>query len=158
MPRIFAQIPTMSEADLFKLFKNACRELANGPNDLAQSILTAIGTEWKRRRDLLLGLEICLTRPNEGMLSALGYHVGEKGERATIRRKILARAIEGELPMIGSPAYTAEWGAPNSRQRYRKLTNFLQAQITNPAYVNMAKAIIEWSEDLDWVEQNYRHL
>jgi hypothetical protein len=92
------------------------------------------------------------------MLAEFGYHVGQKGEKTAIRRIILALVVEGELPIVASPAYTAQWGAPNSSQRYRKLINFLQAQTTKPACANMAKAMIEWSEDLDWVRQNYGHL
>ena len=113
----------------------------------------------EKKADLCLGGDTWSTSPKEGMLAELGYHVGENGEKTAIRRTILARALEGELPMIASPAYTAGWGAANSSQRYRKLTNFLQAQsTTKPAFANMAKAKIEWSEDLDWVRQNYGHL
>jgi hypothetical protein len=158
MSNIIAQIPTISSDDLSKLFTNAYRKLANGSHDKAQSVIEAIDKEWNRRRGPCLGGATLSTSPKEGMLAALGYHVGEKGEKTPIRRKILAHVVEGKLPLVSSPAYTAEWGAPYTTQRCRKLVNFLQSQITNPAFADRAKAVIEWTEDLEWVLQNYGHL
>jgi hypothetical protein len=69
-------------------------------------------------------------------------HGGSREEGDAERNSALpqARGVQSNLPT-----------------RKRKLTNFLQAQIINPAFADMPKAIIEWNEDLDWVEQNYGH-
>jgi hypothetical protein len=95
------------------------------------------------------------------MLATLGYHVGSvSGERTSVRRKILSRVLEEQLPMVGSPAYTYEWGTPNSAKRYQKLVHVFESQINNPANhnkPNMEKAMIEWREDLEWVRKTYEH-
>ena len=94
------------------------------------------------------------------MLATLGYRVGVNGERTPVRRKILSRALEGQLPLVGSPAYAYEWGTPNSTKRYQKLVHFFESQINNPANhnkPNMEKAMIEWCEDLEWVRKTYEY-
>jgi hypothetical protein len=89
------------------------------------------------------------------MLATLGYHVGNtEGERTPIRRLILKNLLERQLPMVESPIYTDEWGTAKSPKRYWKLVRFLESQISNPRNnnaPNMEKAMIEWSEDLEWV-------
>jgi hypothetical protein len=70
-PKLIAAIPAMSGDNLSKSSTRACGMLAKGPNDLAQSVIEAIEEEWKIRRNQYLGVEICLTRPTEGMLAAL---------------------------------------------------------------------------------------
>jgi hypothetical protein len=159
MSKIIEQIPEMREEQLLNLFKNACRLLAIGPNKQAESVISAVEREWSRRLELARGCGSLFTpRPEKGMLATLGYHVGENGEKTPVRRRILAGVVEGALPLVDSPAYTAEWGSPNSHERYWKLTRFLEGQITNSAFANMEKAVIEWSEDLDWIRQKYSHL
>ena len=48
-----------------------------------------------------------------------------------------------------------------SPKRYWKLVRFLESQISNPRNnnaPNMEKAMIEWSEDLEWVRRTFSHL
>jgi hypothetical protein len=84
------------------------------------------------------------------------------GEKTAIRRQILELLLEQlQLPIVSSPAYTDEWGEPNSSKRYNKLVRFLESQLTNPSNLNrpnMEKAMIEWAEDLEWVQKKYAHL
>jgi hypothetical protein len=84
------------------------------------------------------------------------------GEKTPIRRQVLKLVLEQlQLPIVGSPAYTDEWGEPNSSKRYEKLIRFLESQLSNPGNINrpnMEKAMIEWAEDLEWVQRNYAHL
>ena len=84
-----------------------------------------------------------------------------QGQKTPIRRQILKHLLERQLPMVGSPAYTEEWGAPKSSKRYEKLTRVLESQLSNPGDINrpnMEKAIIELAEDLEWVQRTYAHL
>ena len=93
------------------------------------------------------------------MLATLGYRVGAiNGEKTEIRRQIFTQLIEGELPMVCSPDYANEWGKPNSSKRFQKLVHFFYGHLNNRAHVNNAKAMIEWAEDLEWVQKNYAHL
>lgn len=59
---------------------------------------------------------------------------------------------------MSSPAYVDEWGLALSSKRYSKLTQFLESQLTNPAHHYMERAMIEWAEDLEWVQKHYAHL
>ena len=125
MPKITAQIPKMSDDELFNLFKNAIRLLAKDENDAARSVINAIGREWQRRLERARAGKYSPETPQVGMLATLGYHVGQvSGEPMAVRRKILAHLMEERLPFVGSPAYTDEWGSPKSRKRYHKLVDF----------------------------------
>jgi hypothetical protein len=66
--------------------------------------------------------------------------------------------MEGELPMVGSPAYRDEWGTPKSPKRYQKLIHFFEGQLNNSANAEKPQAMIEWAEDREWAQQNYAHL
>jgi hypothetical protein len=75
-----------------------------------------------------------------------------KGEKTPIRRQILSHLLELQLPMVGSPAYTDEWGTPKSPKRYWKLNRFLESQLNNPSNndrPNIGQAMIEWRETLN---------
>jgi hypothetical protein len=163
MSMVIEKIPTMSDEDLLALFHNAARLLSKGPNLAAESVIKAIEREWKKRLDRARAGTRSTARPNDGMLATLGYRVGSvNGEKTPIRRQILKLVLEQlQLPIVGSPAYTDEWGAPNSSKRYEKLIRFLESQLTNPGNINrpnMEKAMIEWAEDLEWVQRTYAHL
>lgn len=156
--KIVQRIPKMSDEELLNLFKNAVRMLSNSANAEAESVLAAVAKEWKLELDGAVAGQFFTERPTKGMLHELGYRVGQEGEKTPIRRQILKRVIELELPLVSSPAYTHEWGTPNSSKRYWKLTRFLEGQLSNPAYREMEKAMIEWFEDLEWVKKTYAHL
>jgi hypothetical protein len=161
MSTIIEKIPNMNDQDLLVLFHNAASKLSTGLNPAAESIIEAVEQEWKKRLDRARAGAHLPARPNEGMLATLGYRVGSvNGEKTPNRRRILKHLLERQLPMVGSPAYTDEWGAPNSTKRYGKLNRFLESQLNNPGNnnrPNMAKAMIEWREDLDWVQRTYTH-
>jgi hypothetical protein len=93
------------------------------------------------------------------MLAALGYHVGENGEKLPIRRRILRHVVEGELPVVVSISYTAEWGRALTPERLEKLTRFfvgmLEAARGNP---DKTAAVAQWQADLDWVTGQYANL
>ncbi len=163
MLRVIENIPKKSDEDLLAIFNNAAKALSKGPNLEAAAVIKAIGDEWKNRLVHVRAGTRSTERPNEGMLATLGYRVGSvNGEKTPIRRQILKLVLEQlQLPMVGSPAYTDEWGEPKSTKRYEKLIRFLESQLTNPGNINrpnMEKAMIEWAEDLEWVQTNYTHL
>jgi hypothetical protein len=163
MLRVIENIPKKSDEDLLAIFNNAAKALSKGPNLEAAAVIKAIGDEWKNRLEHARAGARSTERPNDGMLSTLGYRVGSvNGEKTTIRRQVLKLVLEQlQLPIVGSPAYTDEWGEPNSSKRYEKLIRFLESQLSNPGNINrpnMEKAMIEWAEDLEWVQRNYAHL
>jgi len=161
MSMIIEKMPKMNDEELLVLFHNAASKLSTGLNPAAESIIAAVEHEWKKRLERARAGTHLAARPNEGMLATLGYRVGSvNGEKTPNRRRILKHLLERQLPMVGSPAYTDEWGAPKSSKRYDKLNRFLESQLNNPGNINrpnMAKAMIEWREDLDWVQTTYAH-
>jgi len=159
MPSIVAKIPLMTDQNLLNLFGNAIRRLAKEPDDMARHVIAGVAAEWKNRRSAACFDLGTSSLPHCGVLATLGFHVGNvNGERTPVRRLILTHVIESELPFVCSLAYMDEWGAPNTSKRYWKLVRFLRGQIANPAHRDMEKAMIEWREDLAWVQHHYAHL
>jgi hypothetical protein len=154
LTKIIGHIPNMDGNELLRLFHNATRYLSKGPHIEAELVLVAIQREWTKQFEYGI-ITYSTERPEVGMLATLGYRVGSNGEKTSIRRQILKYVVEEQLPMVASIAYTSEWGAPKSSQRYHKLVRFLESQLTNPGNIgraNMEKAMIEWSEDLEWLQ------
>ena len=144
-----------SYADLLQRFLNAVSLIVREKQvEDAKQLIAAIQEEWERRRNLGDAFND-FSRPEMGMLGALGYHVGQtKGQPSRIRREILKFVLGQELPMVHSAAYTDEWGEPNSFKRYRKLVRFLENNIeSNQTKPNMKLALKHWKEDLECVEQ-----
>jgi hypothetical protein len=116
-----------SYEQLLQRFLNAVRLIVSNRNvDDAERLITDIQKEWQRRRasgDAVRDYD----RPEQGMLGALGYHVGHsQGQSTETRRLILKFVLEGELPMIHSANYTVEWGEPHSLTRLEKLGRVLE--------------------------------
>jgi hypothetical protein len=62
----------------------------------------------------------------QGMLSLLGYHVGETlSLHPAVRESVLEYAFECHLPPVNDIAYFEEWGEPRSARRLMKLANTL---------------------------------
>ena len=156
MPRpMLSKIPNMADRELLVLFKNAHKVLEkNGSTnkDQASEIITAIEGEWEDRVARAEGGTYQPELPDIGMLKTLGYSVGNSGEKLKIRRQILRTLMVSVLPVVGSPAYTASWGSPNSVKRYKKLETTLNSFIAN-ADPGWEKAILEWREDLDYIQK-----
>lgn len=95
----------------------------------------------------------------QGMLSFLGYHVGETQPRPqSVRRCILEYAFECQLPPLDSPVYYSEWGAPLTARRLRKLSNTLAALTRNARRrdaVTLGRAIGDWERDLMFLCDRY---
>ena len=97
-------------------------------------------------------------RPNQGLLSFYGYHVGSTdGKREGFRRKILIKIFKEEkLPLVGSFEYIDEWGEPESIKRLNKINNSLWGFLNSnyPAYMNMTRPFKEWHADLKWIKKS----
>jgi hypothetical protein len=62
---------------------------------------------------------------------------------------------------VMAPPTCGYWGNDLGRsdgKRYWKLIHFFQSQLNNPGNIDNAQAMIEWSEDLEWVQKYYSHL
>jgi len=151
--RVIERIPDMTDESLLVLFKNCIGELEKGTSLLAQSVIEAIESEWRRRVQRTFYF---VQLPKVGMLAALGYHVGQGGEKMPVRRRILKHVVEGELPVVSSIAYTAEWGMPLSNERIKKLVNVLTALIDGAKNDPTKKtAVSQWQADRDWLLNDY---
>ncbi|MGE5563622.1 MAG: hypothetical protein ACM3ZV_10005 [Bacillota bacterium] len=94
-----------------------------------------------------------------GMLSYLGYRVGAaQGEKPGVRHQILDTCFSCDLPPINGPAYLAEWGAPATASRLKKLAHELASFIRNAKRkrsANLSVAIDDWEEDLSYLYETY---
>jgi hypothetical protein len=94
----------------------------------------------------------------QGMLSFMGYRVGANSSLTTMQRRgILTYVYLGELPRLENERYMQEWGSPGSRKRLHKLKNAIMAFLRNAQRrrSNMALAIQEWQEDLQFIHQAF---
>lgn len=92
----------------------------------------------------------------KGLMSYVGYHVGEHGQPRNIRRQILDCVFNNPLPNVQDEDYMAEWGEPKTRQRLRKMQDFLGYYSENPGRGDFRKAIEQWQEDLAYVTETYQ--
>ena len=148
------QIPLWDDNKLAKLLRNALERVAD-PNKKsdALAIIDAVSNEWRTRLLRYKKHQYRATTPEIGVLSFLGYHVGQEGEPRWRRRQILQYILNRPLPPVGSPAYIAEWGNCGSAKRKRKLCNVLRGLSSNRTHQNSEKALIEWLDDLEYIEQ-----
>ncbi|PPR61306.1 MAG: hypothetical protein CFH08_02222 [Alphaproteobacteria bacterium MarineAlpha3_Bin7] len=155
---ILNKIPSMNDNNLLKLYKNGIRAIEKSPtNSQAREVINAIQAEWAKRLEAAKRGAYKANTPNIGMLKSLGYSVGNEGVKTSIRRTILDDIMTINLPIVGSPAYTLEWGEPNSRQRYNKLVRTIQSLIVGARKdIAIEKAVIEWSEDLDYIKSKFK--
>lgn len=94
-----------------------------------------------------------------GILSYLGYHVGEaQPTPRAIRWHILEYIFEYQLPPLDSRAYYLEWGQLQTAQRLKKLANTLAALTRNAKRrggLSYAAAIDDWESDLAFLRERY---
>jgi hypothetical protein len=91
--------------------------------------------------------------PDEGLMSTMGYRVGDtQGIKAEYRKLIMSEILEGPIPFVNSPAYMREWGSDGSLTRFNKMQRFLNTEIHSPLQRNNYRAISEWKDDLAWLK------
>jgi len=98
----------------------------------------------------------------DGLLSFMGYHVGESSSLSSDeRRRILDYVLTERIPNVNDPAYMAQWGEPGASRRLRKmaesLAHFARSAKRNP-YADKTMAISEWESDLAYLRQKYHRL
>jgi len=117
-----------------------------------ETVVSLIKQEWMRR---LEEDGLSSGAPVEGMMSTMGYRVGDtQGIKQEYRIMIMIEILKGPLPFVESPSYMREWGNDGSLDRYNKLKRFLNGEINSPLQRNNYRAIAEWKEDLKWLEDN----
>lgn len=117
-----------------------------------ETVVSLIKQEWMRR---LEEDGLSSGAPAEGMMSTMGYRVGDtQGIKQQYRIMIMIEILKGPLPFVESPSYMREWGNDGSLDRYNKLKRFLNGEINSPLQRNNYRAIAEWKEDLKWLEDN----
>lgn len=160
------KIPDLSDNQIEQVFSNVLNILAKAADGkeppekiaAAKRVLEAIEQEWAKRAELAGKGVYKAERPEKGILATLGYHVGNEGVSLSKRRKILDFILTRNLPVVQSPAYMQQWGAPGSPERLWKLASTIaylareKRSFKNESY---AKAILEWEADMDWLYQEY---
>ena len=157
MPKIISKISSMDDRAISRLFVNAQRLLLKDEtNEDALKVLKAIEIEWDARLQKFVVGQYKASTPEQGLLSVMGYKVGNAGEKTLIRQRILDYILNSDLPPVASPAYMAEWGARRSPTRYRKLHRVIRVLASSGRTLgNMDKAVIEWEEDLEYLENKW---
>jgi hypothetical protein len=155
--KILDKIPSMDDNSLAKLLGNAQTLLAKNPeNEDAQVAINAVQAEWAHRLALFKEGNYKASTPENGVLSVVGYKVGNDGGSETQRRLKLDFIMTGVLPPVASPAYIAEWGEPKTRDRYRKLHRVIRVLASsNKSFPNRELAVQQWEDDLVYLEQTW---
>lgn len=96
----------------------------------------------------------------DGLLSFMGYHVGESSDLAPrMRQLLLADIFYVVLPRIPifPDSYLRQFGSPKSAQRLQKMAETIAAFIRNAKRrgSKMNTAIKDWEHDLDFLYCNY---
>ncbi len=157
MLKILERIPEMDDNALARLLSNAQTLLQKKPdNGDAKVAIQAVQNEWAERQARFEQGQYKATSPKHGVLSVVGYKVGNDGAPEQIRHAKLDYIMIGVLPPVSSPAYMAEWGAPGTRQRYRKLHRVIRVLASSGKHFNnMELAVQHWEEDLLYLERTW---
>lgn len=160
MPKILEKISQMDDNALARLLGNAHALLdKNEQNRDAAAVVKAVEEEWARRLHLFQRGDYKASSPKNGVLSVVGYKVGNDGGTEKQRRMKLDFIMCGILPPVASPAYMAEWGEPKTRQRYRKLHRVIRVLASSgKKFPNMELAVQQWEDDLEYLEKRWSNL
>ena len=94
--------------------------------------------------------------PQQGLLSYVGYRVGQNGLDASVRRVILNNVYDHQLPNVNDAEYMASWGPPATATRLRKMAESIAAFCRNQKRKDTySTAVDEWESDLDYLKQRY---
>lgn len=158
--KIIAAIPKMDDAKLMSLHMNCMRPQPNEPMLMAaDKIADAVIQHWNRQLAASRMQSWTPERPETGLLKWLGYAVGQNGETAPVRRRILDRVMSADLPLVSSPAYMDEWGETHSAKRYFKLRRTLGAFADNCSRrPSFELACSHWEADIAYVESSWGHV
>jgi len=101
--------------------------------------------------------------PDIGLLSTMGYHVGQqKGVATKWRRIILSHVFTSDrLPMVNNLRYMEKWGRKKTAKRLLKIVveirSFCRNMVRNMEQndIDGGQAVREWKEDLEWLRKTY---
>jgi hypothetical protein len=149
------KMPDLTILDLPKIlgiWRNAVRLAAKADsydNARGELAISLIEQEWKRRgvgalnsKDYFRWPDTSAAKgygdfdlgaaPAEGVLGYLEYRVGRtRGEAPGVRRVILRRVFEGELPPVFPREYLGEWGEKSTAARLQKLAESIASFCRN---------------------------
>lgn len=95
---------------------------------------------------------------HDGLLSYMGYHVGNTGLLTSARRSILDRVMESTLPNVVSSDYMCDWKEPRSQARLKKLADsiagFRGLRLKKMCTAN-DESIRDWTNDLTYLKNEY---
>jgi hypothetical protein len=143
--------------DPFDAPRNVLERFAEGHSAL--EYLADLGFDWPTT--LVFGggeTEVEADWPKIGPLKKMGYKVGAYGiQDAKKRHKILEKAFTGRLPNVYSPAYMQDWGAPNSKQRLKKIADSIASfcSLQKRKKYPPRLAIDHWEADLAWLYKKF---
>ena len=174
---LISKLPRRTMAELRGQWLNVLRMIeAGGETKALRAFRQALIDEWARRYQLALddpehfdwpstaaGPADGSLRPGgwhpEGLLSYLGYRVGEiQGVGRPTRRNILDVVFGQPLPPVNSATYMRGWGSPSSPARLHKLANELASFARNAKRkrsADMSRAIGDWEDDLRYLHDKY---
>jgi len=100
--------------------------------------------------------------PSPGYLAFEGYHTGIAAGPNEERRARLTRCFtNGQVPWFYPEWYRRQWGMPESAERYRKITDSLEAFAANAPiqdHQDADLAISQWTTDLEWFRATFDRL
>jgi hypothetical protein len=97
----------------------------------------------------------------EGLFAHMHYSVDAKGPDDSVRRSNLTRIFKTKLrvqPGAPNADYIAEFGDPNTRQRFKKMLRFLDSNLrrfdnhTTPAWLD---CLDKWGFDYNWFVEEF---
>ena len=96
----------------------------------------------------------------KGLLSHMGYHVGQSGELEPERQRILDLVFRQDLTQfddIADADYLSEWGEPQSGTRLHKMADSIATFCRNrrSRQEQYAEAIADYESDLEWLRTTY---
>lgn len=94
----------------------------------------------------------------EGLLSYLGYRVGQQGVHQGIRQQILDCVFHNKLPNVDSREYMDCWDSPETADRLKKMAETLASLTRNAKRrrdADFSMAISDWESDLNYLYHKY---
>lgn len=95
--------------------------------------------------------------PELGLLKQMGYQVGKEAKSESFRRALLSKILDAHLPPLLHPDYIAEWGAPGTAARLRKMAHSVAAFARNADRQGprLALAVEHWQGDLQFLHDKF---
>ena len=162
-PPVIDKLPQMEIRRMINVWTNAVKIKADDKkkdqHEDAIMVLEAIDQEWEKiKKDGGRIKRHDDPDPNKvGMLSYLGYHVGQtQGESPSVRRAILSQVFKGALPPVFPNWYMDQWNDPRTAGRLMKMANSI-ATFANDAKPKKSarRSVQEWQDDLQFLYETF---